>query len=99
MVRVKPWVATCGGRVASVTCTWKGKVPGAGGVPLRTPVTSSVSQAGSVALADQEYGSVPPVALNVTEYFCPAVPAGKGDVVVIVSPVIASGRDCEADPP
>jgi hypothetical protein len=60
-------------------------VPGADGVPLRTPAELSVRPDGTAPLlVIQVYGLVPPLAANVTTYGDPAIPAGSGEVVLIV---------------
>ena len=47
------------------------------GVPLSVPVEFSESPGGNVLEADHEYGVVPPEAVSVAEYGCPAMAPGR----------------------
>ncbi len=68
----------------SATCTVMAKNPLAVGVPLITPVAEvSDKPAGRLpAVMLQVYGAMPPLAVNVALYACPAVPEGKLVVVI-----------------
>ena len=75
-----------------VTWTVKLEVPAAVGVPLSRPAEERLRPAGSVpADTDQVYGVVPPAAASVWLYAVPTVPAGNGDVVVIVGATATGG--------
>ena len=81
--RVLAWLAA-----VSVTVTVKLTEPTVGGVPVNNPAALSVSHEGS-PVAVQLYVPVPPVAMSCSEYGVANVAAGRGDVVVIVSVVLA----------
>jgi hypothetical protein len=70
--------------LASVTSATKLHVPAVVGVPDIVPLVLSVRPGGKLPDCVQEYGVVPPVAVNAAVYVVPAVPVGS-DVVVIVS--------------
>jgi hypothetical protein len=61
------------------------KLPGSVGVPLSTPAALRFRPGSDPDESDHVYGAVPPIAENVWEYAVPAVPAGSGDPVIIVS--------------
>ena len=67
----------------SFTVAVKLKLPAAEGVPVIEPLAASVSPAG--AEPDHWYGGDPPDADKLCEYVVPTVPAGRGELVVIVS--------------
>ena len=86
MVRDRDLVAVAlVGLVESVTVTTTVLAPAADGVPLITPVKESILSPAGIPVADQVYGTVPPVAATVALYAVPAVPFGRGEAVVMVS--------------
>ena len=65
----------------SLTCTVRGYVPTAGGVPPSTPFGAvRVSQEGRVP--DHVYGGVPPDAMSVVVYGWPAMAAGREQMLM-----------------
>jgi hypothetical protein len=62
----------------------KVELPAVVGVPDSTPAELSVRPAGrEPEFTDQVYGVVPPVAVRVTEYGTPTVPAGGAEKFVV----------------
>jgi hypothetical protein len=84
--------SVCTGLPASLTVTVKLLVPVAVGVPEIRPVAEArLRPAGRLlALTDQVYGVVPPLACSRFEYLVPLSPEGSDDVV------IARGRGATA---
>ncbi len=92
MVMLMVFVAVC--FCASVTVKPRAVVPGAVGVPLRTPFTKLRPAGGVPLVSAKVYGVVPPVAAKVTEKAVPTVPEASP---VVIDGGVPGGGDGDAE--